>query len=119
MADTCVSSVQLAREPIPQAGASPEGSSERDVPLRLHLSISGAQLTAARLLAERGLPSAVALRDLLWLRAVLIEQWRRTPVLERRRFERRADRILEHCWAGAGSLDPSDATDSVERNEKP
>ncbi|HEY4897750.1 MAG TPA: hypothetical protein VII01_16895 [Solirubrobacteraceae bacterium] len=85
----------------------------------MHLSISGAELTAARLLAERGLPSAVALRDLLWLRAVLIEQWRRTPVLERRRFERRADRILEHCWAGAGSFDPSDATDTVERNEKP
>lgn len=85
----------------------------------MHLSIAGAELVAARLLAERGLPSAVAMRDLLWLRAVLIEQWRRTPAPERRRFERRADRILEHCWAGAGSFDLSDATDTVERNERP
>lgn len=119
MADPCLSAVWSGCEPIPEAGASAKDSPGPDVPRRMHLSIAGAELVAARLLAERGLPSAVAMRDLLWLRAVLIEQWRRTPVRERRRFERRADRILEHCWAGASSLDPSDAPLTVERYEKP
>jgi hypothetical protein len=32
--------------------------------------------------------------DQLWLRSVLIEQWRRTPRAERGRFEVRADRLL-------------------------
>lgn len=37
---------------------------------------------------------AQPLLDQLWLRAVMLEQWRRTSRSERDDFERRADRIL-------------------------
>ena len=32
--------------------------------------------------------------DQLWLRSVLVEQWRRTRISERAAFEQRADRVL-------------------------
>lgn len=54
-----------------------------------------------RLLAAQDPLLVAALHDLLWLRAILLEQLRRTPVAERSRFERRADRILGRCWADA------------------
>jgi hypothetical protein len=94
------------------------GSSERDVPLRFSMSSADTERVCAQLLAGRGSPSAVALRELIWLRAVLIEQWRRTPVVERDRFAQRADRIL-------GQLDRSrlvglsEAAITVRQHEKP
>jgi hypothetical protein len=48
-----------------------------------------AQLTGLRRTAE-----VARLLDQLWLRSVLIEQWRRTRLNERAGFSRRADRLL-------------------------
>lgn len=87
-------------------------------PLRLCMSLAEAEQVRARLLAERGSPTVVVLRELIWLRAVFIEQWRRTPVAERRRFARRADRILAQLGE-CGLVCPSEATITVERHEKP
>lgn len=52
---------------------------------RLEIELTGAACTArtARLL------------DQLWLRSVLVEQWRRTRLSERAGFALRSDRILE------------------------
>jgi hypothetical protein len=55
------------------------------------------------LLSIRGTTEERRNLDQLWLRSVLIEQWRRTPLVERGRFEVRADRILR-------ALDLRDAT---------
>jgi len=64
-------------------------------PLRLSISLPEAERLSARLLHERSAPSVALLRELLWLRAVFIEQWRRTPKSERERFSKRADSLLE------------------------
>jgi hypothetical protein len=89
---------------------------ETDVPLRMCMSLSEAERLSARLLAVRGSPSVLLLRELVWLRAVLIEQWRRTPAAERRRFAKRADRILEQL---GGPLSLSGTGHTVERHDKP
>jgi hypothetical protein len=92
---------------VPRAG---------ELHIGLSMSLRQAERLSARLLAERGASSVAPLRDLLWLRAVLIEQWRRTPAAERERFTKRADRIL-HGLGGPVSLSGSGHT--VERHDKP
>jgi hypothetical protein len=73
----------------------------QDLMLRLQMSLTDAERFSERLLVERSGASAAMLRDVLWLRVVLIEQWRRVSLDERRAFERRADRILAALWVSA------------------
>jgi hypothetical protein len=80
------------------------------------MSLSQAERFSARLLAERGAPSVLLLRELVWLRAVFIEQWRRTPTAERHRFAQRADSILEQLGRPIG---PSGVRHTVGRHDKP
>lgn len=67
--------------------------------IRLFMPLRDADELAHRLAAEALTPQVQRLLDQLWLRSVLIEQWRRTGLSERGEFHRRADRIL-------GALDP-------------
>lgn len=106
----------MAIEPLPLTGNLREAPREGEVPLRLGMSLSEAERLSARLLTERGSPSVLLLRELVWLRAVLIEQWRRTPAAERQRFTRRADRILERL---GGPLCLSATGHTVGRHDKP
>jgi hypothetical protein len=82
-----------------------------------HLSLAQAEEVSAELFSSRGSPENLALRDVLWLRAVLIELWRRTPLCERDRFEGRADRLLDRVWAAADTGGPSGAGHTVEHHE--
>jgi hypothetical protein len=68
--------------------------------VRLLMALTTADGLAEELSARPLTPRAERLLDQLWLRSVLIEQWRRTRINERPRFELRADRIL-------AALDPS------------
>jgi hypothetical protein len=102
-------------EAIPLIGDPDESSREGELPLRLCMSLSQAERVSARLVSQRGDPSVLVLRELVWLRAVLIEQWRRTPAAERHRFAQRADGILEQLGR---PIDPSDAGHTVERHDK-
>ncbi len=86
--------------------------------LRLCMSLEDAEQVREWLLAKRGSPSVAPLRELIWLRAVFIEQWRRTPVSERHRFERRADSILKRLRQSE-PVCPSGAMVTVEHYEKP
>jgi hypothetical protein len=95
-----------------------EESSETLAPVRLCMPLADAQLLAARLLAERGSRASLQLRELLWMRAVFIEQLRRVPTVERTRFERRADRVLAQFWGGLEAVCPSETTNTVGRDEK-
>jgi hypothetical protein len=96
------------------------GLKDDDVPVRLLMSLSDAQRLGAVLVATRASASAPAMRELLWLRAVLIEQWRRTSAAERRRFEKRADSVLERFWtASRARANPSEAMNTVKRDDKP
>jgi hypothetical protein len=88
--------------------------------VRLQMSLENAQAVSERLVLVRAFRSSSELRDSLWLRAVLIEQWRRTPAAERRRFERRADRVLERFWtASLAHSNPSEAPNTVKRDDRP
>lgn len=91
---------------------------ERVPLLGFYMSLADAEQVRGWLLAERGSPSVVRLRELIWLRAVLVEQWRRTPVAERHRFARRADSILEQLGRCAPAS-PSDGMITVGHHEKP
>jgi hypothetical protein len=71
----------------------------RDIRIRLLMPLQDAEELAERLSATENRTEVQRLLDQLWLRSVLIEQWRRTRLAERGEFERRADRIL-------GGLDP-------------
>lgn len=66
----------------------------------MHLAVRmGMTMADAAALAEvyHRLPADVqaAVSDQLWLKAVLVEQRRRTRIAERPAFDARADRILE------------------------
>jgi hypothetical protein len=58
------------------------------------MSSADGLLLGKHLLSIRGTREECRHLDQLWLRSVLIEQWRRTPRVERGRFEVRADRLL-------------------------
>jgi hypothetical protein len=87
-------------------------------PARMCMSLQEAERLNEKLVAYRGSPRGVGLRELLWLRAVLIEQRRRTAAVERYRFDRRADRILAQLWTTTQSVAPSETTITVGRNGK-
>ena len=88
------------------------------VPVVMGMSAVDAERLSARLLAGRGSRSAVGLRELLWLRAVFVEQRRRTAAVERLLFERRADRILAAVWRSHCPLCPSGTTNTLRRSDK-
>lgn len=87
-------------------------------PVHMSMSLQEAERLNGRLVASRGSSPAVALRELLWLRAVFVEQRRRTAAAERCRFDRRADRILAQLWTTKPSVGPSETTITVGRNGK-
>jgi len=82
------------------------------------MSLADAERVRGRLFAVRGSASAARLHELIWLRAVMIEQWRRTPVAERHRFARRADSILGQLGR-CPPAGPSDGPITVTQHEKP
>ncbi len=86
--------------------------------LRLCMSLEDAEEVREWLLAKRGSSSVAGLREQIWLRAIFLEQWRRTPVSERHRFARRADSILERL-SQSEPAGPSDATIIVRHHDKP
>ena len=67
--------------------------------VRLLMSVADAEELADLLSAQITAKDEQYLLDQLWLRTVLIEQWRRVRIVDRRAFEERADRVL-------GALDP-------------
>jgi hypothetical protein len=86
--------------------------------LRLCMSLEDAEQVRDWLLAARGSSSAIGVREMIWLRAIFLEQWRRTPVSERHRFARRADSVLERL-SRSEPVCPSDATIIVRHHDKP
>jgi hypothetical protein len=62
--------------------------------VRLAMSVADAQVLANALSAQIAASVEQRILDQLWLRTVLIEQWRRTRIVERRAFQERADRVL-------------------------
>jgi hypothetical protein len=62
--------------------------------IRFRMSSADGLRLGEYLLGIRGSREEHRHLDQLWLRSVLIEQWRRTPRVERGRFEVRADRLL-------------------------
>lgn len=68
--------------------------------VRLLMHLAEAEALEIRLTGRPANPDVIRLLDQLWLRSVLIEQWRRTRLSERAAFARRADRLLS-------ALDPS------------
>jgi hypothetical protein len=83
--------------------------------LHLLASLADSEHISTLLLAERAAPSAACLRELIWPRAVFLEQLGRTPIAERRRFARRADRIIEQLGL---SMSPSGHGNTVGRHDK-
>lgn len=66
-----------------------------DVPVvRMGLTAHLAARLAQHLLDIRGTPREETLCEQLWLRAVLVEQRRRTVMVERASFDAQADRLL-------------------------
>ncbi len=94
------------------------GCDEQVPRLRLCMSLEDAEQVREWLLSARGSSSVVGMRELIWLRAIFLEQWRRTPVSERHRFARRADSILERLSQSEPAC-PSDATIIVRQHDKP
>jgi len=94
------------------------GAQAAAAPVLMGMTAEQAERLSGKLVAIQGSQSADQLRELLWLRAVFLEQRRRTPSAERLRFERRADRILGQLWRSNGELLPSGATNTLGRSEK-
>lgn len=81
---------------------------EQPARVRLLMSVREADALAARLVE---VPRTLWVRrtlDQLWLRSVLVDQWRRTRVAERSAFEIRANRILT-------AIDPPQLEQPVKR----
>jgi hypothetical protein len=74
----------------------------RTARVRLRMSVDEAASLAAELVEVSCTPAVRRTLDQLWLRSVLIEQWRRTNRVERAAFEARANRILS-------ALDPPES----------
>ena len=68
---------------------------EASARVRLLMRLEDAESLSERLCAAELSPALQRLLDQLWLRSVLIEQWRRTRLAERGEFQQRADRLLE------------------------
>ena len=68
--------------------------------VRLRMGEPDARELGEQLLTLRGTGRESRLLDQLWLRTVMIEEWRRTHRAEREAFEACADRLL-------AALDPS------------
>lgn len=100
------------------AGPRPSVCPALTVPVRMGMTLADAEMLERRLLAERCSGWALRLRELLWLRAILIEQWRKTPVIEREAFEERADRVLEQLWDLSEASVPSEPAVSVAHDDK-
>jgi hypothetical protein len=62
--------------------------------VRLMMSLADAQVLANSLSSQTVTSVEQRILDQLWLRTVLIEQWRRTRIAERKAFQERADRTL-------------------------
>lgn len=77
---------RVTSEPYADVGQTPR--------VRLSMSLVEAQAVADLLSLQCVASDGQRLLDQLWLRTVLIEQWRRTRVAERRAFQERADRTL-------------------------
>jgi hypothetical protein len=82
------------------------------------MSLDAAKAMRDELFELRGSPAAVAIRDALWLRVVLVDYCQRLGAAERARFERRADRILGRYSADPQSRFLSETTITVGRNGK-
>lgn len=65
------------------------------VPIRMSMPGQDARVLSAWLAGRADGDHTLRVRDQLWLRAVLLEQRRRTDTDERWMFDRRADRLLE------------------------
>ena len=65
-----------------------------DTRVRLRMGETAARVLGEQLLAVRGTGREGRLLDQLWLRTVMVEEWRRTHVAERAAFEACADRLL-------------------------
>lgn len=87
----------------------------------IRLGLSGAEALHIRseLVSSRGTAEAQSLRDALWMRTVMIEQFRRTPRAERAAFARRANRLLRRCLAAGDEPVPSAAVHTVASDDKP
>jgi hypothetical protein len=84
----------------------------------MSMSLQEAEQVDRELIASRGSGAATVLHELLWLRAIFVEQRRRTPAAERRRFDQRADLILARLAASACAVCLSDATLTVRQDDK-
>ena len=62
--------------------------------VRLLMPLGDADVLARQLTAVARTRAIDCILDQLWLRSVLIEQWRRTSLVERADFEARANRVL-------------------------
>jgi hypothetical protein len=93
------------------------GVTETTPQIQLSMSLEEARRLSGVLLEVRGSERQAMLHEALWLRTVLIEQWRRTPIAERARFERRADSIFARLLGIRGDAVPSAAADSVGRDD--
>jgi hypothetical protein len=62
--------------------------------VRFVMSVAEAQLLANSLSLQTVAHVEQRILDQLWLRTLLIEQWRRTRITERRAFQERADQVL-------------------------
>lgn len=65
-----------------------------DIRVRLRMGENAARVLGEQLLAVRGTGQEGRLLDQLWLRTVMVEEWRRTHIAERAAFEACADRLL-------------------------
>jgi hypothetical protein len=69
-------------------------SDAQTVCVRLFMPLSDAEILDARLASMPRTAAVQRVLDQLWLRSVLIEQWRRTGLRERDAFVVRANRVL-------------------------
>lgn len=92
-----------------------------DPAVSLLMDAGEAERLAELLLMSRGTPMERRLLDQLWLRAVMTEQWRRTPHTDRPAFRRRADAVLRALdpplalGVDIGAARPYDGTSSSMR----
>ena len=83
------------RETMDPSGPPAYATCAVDVPVvRMVLTAHLAARLAQHLLDIRGTPREETLCEQLWLRAVLVEQRRRTVMVERASFDAQADRLL-------------------------
>jgi len=83
------------KETMDPSGPSTHATGAAEVPaVRMGMTAHLAARLAQHLLDIRGTPREETLCEQLWLRAVLVEQRRRTVMVERASFDAQADRLL-------------------------